>query len=239
MARKGYTTPAFNGRSGGGAGLQQPSKNRKSFFGRLLPWLMAGTALAVVMQINYWHYDRKGHAPFVGLDRGYDSMSPETAANMRAGASFWTAATGQNTAVTLLPDHMTVCVSNELADEFNNPAPGSAMDRLKREVESQTEGPYGIAKRHTEPGITYDENKNHRAGDGGHWHIYVDRHNLNQYQGGGPVLPLLAFAYHNTQLRSFGCGTTNGHEDGPENYDKASYHLTHDGTKIPVAPKVF
>lgn len=251
----GYTTDRFNDTGGksGKAGIKGHSGKKKggSWLNKVSYALLAATALCGAMQLNYEYYDYKGRSPLGSASDAFNALyynayrttdSPVIKGAMdtsrdaaehasRGAAKIWAGLTGQHTPVTLLPDHVTACIPNELVKEFNHPAAGSPMAELKRDFESLYKN---VAQRHAEPGITYAENENHGVNNDGDWLIYLNKEDLERYENGQRPEALPINSYHSTSMYSKKCGQSEGHDDGAENY--TSLFVTHDGTIIP-APK--
>ena len=182
--------------------------------------------LSIPSEINYQYYAYKGRFP-TPLGDIYPLFPDIVRSLAREGARQWAALTDRPVPVTTLPDHVMLCISKSLTRQWNNPPPGSMEGRFKNDVEDLARS---IAKRHTKPGISYDENDNHVSVDDGSWIIYADPQWLNRYRNGqfNPEMYNL-FQYVGTGSNHI-CVSTTGHKDGPENY--IGYAYTFNGEKI-------
>ena len=250
MARAGYSSSEFNGKSGK-AGYDKPSGGWSK---KTMALLLAATALCGTMEANYQFQDFKGYDP--ALTPAYQKLSPEMRKFSIDAADLWSLSGAlRDRPVNALPDHSLVCIPNNMAERYNNAAAGSPEANYFQEIELHADL---VKQRHTEPNMSYGENENHRVDFDGHWLFYANKGEEKLYENGQrPLGPLYAQAYKSasyplssllSKLLSFlfgnafngniECGNTEGHKtgpnSGPENYNQASYLLTHDGTKIPV-----
>ena len=249
MARPGFTAPQFNGRSGG-AGFESPRRKR-NWFKKATSLLLAATALCGAMEANYQFQDFKGHDPL--LTPMYKTL-PESFQQASVGAADTWSLHGalRHQPVNALPDHVQVCIPNSMAEKLKTAEPGSPLARYIGEIEAHARG---VAARHAEPDKSYGENEHHGSNFYGHWFFYANEGEQNLYENGQhPAAPLYAQPRHRSSWpgasilskalsSAFGnafneteeCGNTdNDHNKGSENYNQASYYMTHDGTKIPV-----
>lgn len=172
---------------------------------------------ALLLEGNFQYYDYKGKMPLSPGRLIYqDAMPGPVAGLLRGAGQWWGRVLHGRVPVTLLPDHVMLCVPKTI--EWENPAPGSAEAAYKADVENVVRS---VAKRHAQPGITFDENRFHY--DGGGWIAYADARFVNIYRAGNrPVQPVGIDEYWSVGTNLI-CGKTNGHEDGPGNYRAYAY----------------
>ncbi len=172
---------------------------------------------AVLMEINFQYYDYKGKMPFSPGRLIYKDVLPGPVAGVLRGAGkLWGGFVHGRTAVTLLPDHVMLCVPKLI--EWEDPAPGSAEALYKEDVENIVRS---VAKRHAQPGVTFDENGFHY--DGGGWTAYAEMGFLKIYQAGNRhPLPVDLREYWSVGSNLI-CGNTHLHDDGSEHYRAYAY----------------
>lgn len=179
---------------------------------------------ALFLEVNFQYYDYKGKMPLSPGRFIYKDVLPGVVTGMLRGAGkLWGGFVHGRTAVTLLPDHVMLCVPKSI--EWDDPAPGSAEAAYKADVEIIMRN---VVRRHAQPGMTFDENRFHY--DGGGWIAYADVKGLESYRAGNsPAIPV-ALAEYSSVGSNLICGNTNGREDGPEHY--RAYAYTFEGAAV-------
>jgi hypothetical protein len=122
--------------------------------------------------------------------------------------------------VTLLPDHVMLCVEKTI--EWEKPEPGSPEATYKADVEAFVRR---VAKRHAQPGMTFDENGFHY--DGGGWTAYAVEEAMGRYRSDMRLsTPVYLDEYWSVGSNLI-CGNTYRHEEGREHY--RAYAVTFEG----------
>ena len=172
--------------------------------------------LAVLLELNFQYYDYKGTGPMSPFRDVYRFLPGGVPAVLRSAGQWWGRLVHARTPVTLLPDHVMLCVPKEI--EWENPEPGSPEAIFKADVEMIVRG---VARRHAKPGITFDENEYYFRGSG--WTAYADREFLDVYRAGQRhPLPVDLKEYLAVGSNLI-CGNTTGHKNGPERYRAYAY----------------
>ena len=172
---------------------------------------------ALLLEGNFQYYDYKGKMPLSPGRLIYQDVMPGPVAGLLRGAGqWWGRVVHARVPVTLLPDHVMLCVPKTI--EWENPAPDSPEAAYKADVEYVVRS---VAKRHAQPGMTFDENRFHY--DGGGWIAYAEAQYLEFYRAGkSHPLPVDLKEYHAVGSNLV-CGNTTGHKDGPGNYRAYAY----------------
>lgn len=179
---------------------------------------------AVLMEINFQYYDYKGKMPLSPGRLIYKDVLPGVVTGvLRRGGQWWGRILHGRMPVTLLPDHVMLCVPKSI--EWEDAAPGSAEALYKEDVENIVRS---VAKRHAQPGITFDENKFHY--DGGGWIAHTDVKGLEVYRSGSHLAMPVALAEYHAVGSNLICGNTNGREEGPDHY--RAYAITFEGEAV-------
>lgn len=178
------------------------------------------------LELNFQYYDYKGQMPLSPGRFIYRDILPGVATGLLRGAGkLWGGFVHGTTAVTLLPDHVMLCVPKTMT--WDNLAPDSLETVYKAEVENVVRS---VARRHTMPGVTFDENHFHY--DSGGWTVYAEPKVLQMYQEGNPpAQPVIVNDYWSVGSNLI-CGNTAGHEEGPEHY--RAYAYTFEGKVVPA-----
>lgn len=181
--------------------------------------------VAVVLEVNFQYYDYKGKMPVSPGRFIYKDVLPGPVTRLLRGAGqWWGRVLHGRVAVTLLPDHVMLCVPKSI--EWENPAAGSAEAAYKADVEIIMRN---VARRHAQPGKTFDENRFHY--DGGGWIAYTDVKDLEIYRAGNSLSMPVALAEYSSVGSNLICGNTNGREEGPEHYRAYAYTFEGDAVK--------
>lgn len=181
---------------------------------------------ALLLELNYQYYDYKGKMPLSAGRFIYRDVFPDVVTGLlRRAGKLWGWFVHRRTAVTLLPDHVMLCVPKSI--EWENPAAGSAETAYKADVEIIMRN---VARRHAQPGMTFDENRFHY--DGGGWIAYTDVKDLEIYRAGNSLSIPVALAEYSSVGSNLICGNTNGREEGPEHY--RAYAYTFEGEAVPA-----
>ena len=181
---------------------------------------------ALFLEVNFQYYDYKGKMPLSPGRFIYQDVLPGVVTGLLRGAGkLWGGFIHGRTAVTLLPDHVMLCVPKSM--EWDDPAPGSAEAAYKADVEIIMRN---VALRHAQPGMTFDENRFHY--DGGGWIAYADQQFLNIYrEGRNHPVPVDLREYHAVGSNLI-CGNTAGHDKGPEYYRAYAYTFEGEAVKV-------
>jgi len=205
------------------------SPTKESSSGPASEWMigLAATVLVIVLldlgELNYSYYN------FKGTDRpaaGFYNLLPDSLRTMtREAAKGWAFLWRTAPPLTTLPDHDMLCVPKSVVPIWDQAAPGSAEASFQQDVEDIARN---VAKKYTKPGILYDENRDHAAGE--EWLLYVEPSKLKQYQKGNIIpMPVDLRSYPPGET-SLICGTTPGHNNGPDEY--RAYAYTFEGKRI-------
>ena len=166
--------------------------------------------LAVLTEANFQYYDFKGRGPLSPFYDVYSFMPGPVTVVLRGAGQWWGRVLHGRVPVTLLPDHVMLCVPKALA--WEDAAPGSAEAAYKDDVEAVMRS---VAKRHAQPDMTWDENPFH---DRQAWIGHADVAALETYRAGKRlVMPVALHEYASTGM-NFICGNTTGADEGPEHY---------------------
>lgn len=181
---------------------------------------------ALFLELNFQYYDYKGEMAFSPLRLLYKDLLPDSVTSLLRGAGkFWGGFVHGRTAVTLLPDHVMLCVPKTI--EWENPAPNSPEEAYKMDVESIMRI---VARQHAQPGVTFDENGVHYEGGG--WIAYVDLKFLEIHRAGDRrTLPMDLREYWSVGTNHI-CGNTFLNKEGPEHY--RAYAYTFEGRAVPA-----
>lgn len=172
--------------------------------------------LSLFLEGNFRYYDFKGRGPVSPFYDLYSLMPEHIAGLLRGAGKWWGRVAHRRVPVTLLPDHVMLCVPKAMP--WEDVEAGSPAGDYKTDIEVIMRG---VARRHAEPGITFDENGNHNRGSG--WVGYVEAAVIEMYRAGvRPDMKVALNEYHSTGSNHV-CGNTNGHKDGPENYRAIAY----------------
>lgn len=95
--------------------------------------ILIAVVLVLALEANYRYYDFKGKAPLVSLTFIYNSLPDGIRSIAWAAGKTWAVVTGRRTPVTLLPDHVMLCIPNSLALALENPAPGSPEELYRQQ----------------------------------------------------------------------------------------------------------
>jgi hypothetical protein len=180
---------------------------------------------ALFLELNFQYYDYKGKMPLSPFRLIYKDVLPGPVAGVLRWAGKLWGAVHARSAVTLLPDHVMLCVEKRMV--WEDTVPGSPEARYKEDVESIVRS---VAKRHAQPGMTFDENKFHY--DGGGWIAYTDMKGLEVYRSGNSLAMPVALAEYHAVGSNLICGNTNGREEGSEHY--RAYAYTFGGEAVPA-----
>lgn len=174
-------------------------------------------AAALFLELNFQYYDYKGKMPLSPGRFIYQDILPGVATSvLRRAGKLWGAFVHGRTAVTLLPDHVMLCVEKTMV--WEDAAPGSPEALYKEDVENIVRS---VAQRHARPGMSFDEDRFHY--DGGGWIAYTDVEWLKLYRAGNRLaMPVVLYEYWSVGSNLI-CGNTNGREEGPEYYRAYAY----------------
>jgi hypothetical protein len=180
---------------------------------------------SLLLELNFQYYDFKGKMPLSPGRLLYKDILPERVTILtRKAGKWWGRMTRGRTAVTLLPDHVMLCVPKAI--EWENLAPDSMESVYKADVENVVRS---VARRHTMPGVTFDENRFHY--DGGGWTAYAEEKVLKMYQEGHRLTLAVAIDEYWSVGSNLICGNTYGHkEEGPEHF--RAYAYTYEGEVV-------
>lgn len=195
--------------------------------------IVAGFLLAVMLEGVYAFYEWKGRAPIgpVGI---YRMLPAPIQSGFRGMGRFWARVAERRKPLTLLPDHVTVCLPPAVNDEHAN------SERANKEVPQWVQAlemdaasmMRAVARRWAKPGMTYDENLDKDLGVGGAWIGYVEQEQVDAYRRGERLaVPVSVQEYH-AHGRTLRCGNTSGHEEGPGYWNE--YAVTFEGKFILV-----
>jgi hypothetical protein len=188
--------------------------------------IIALIVFAVLMELNFQYYDYKGKMPLSPGRFIYQDILPGVATSLlRRAGQWWGRVLHSRTPVTLLPDHVMLCVPKAI--EWEDPAPGSAEALYKSDVEDIVRS---VAQRHAMPGVTFDEDRFHY--DGGGWIAYADVEGLKIYRTGNRlVMPVVLYETWNVGSNQV-CGNTHKREEGPEYYRAYAYTFGGEVVKV-------
>lgn len=178
---------------------------------------------ALLLEGNFHYYDFKGSGPLSPFRSVYKMLPGPVAGLLRGAGQWWGRILHGRVPVTLLPDHVMLCVP--MAVEWENPAPGSGEAAYKADVEMVMRS---VASRHAQPQMTFDENRFHYQSA---WIGYADERMLSVYRAGNRHPLPVVFAEYSAVGSNLICGNTNGHEDGPERYRAYAYTFTGEALK--------
>lgn len=188
--------------------------------------IIALLAAVLFLELNFQYYDYKGKMPFSPGRLIYQDILPDVVTGVLRGAGkLWGGFVHGRTAVTLLPDHVMLCVEKTMA--WEDVAPGSPEALYKAHVEDVVRS---VAQRHAQPGVTFDEDRFHY--DGGGWIAYTDVTAVEIYRTGNRLVTPVALAEYWSVGSNLICGNTNGREEGPEHY--RAYAYTFEGKAVPA-----
>lgn len=179
---------------------------------------------ALFLELNFQYYDYKGKMPLSPGRFIYQDILPGVVTGVLRGAGkLWGGFVHGRTAVTLLPDHVMLCVEKTMV--WEDAAPGSPEALYKEDVENIMRS---VAQRHAMPGVTFDEDRFHY--DGGGWIAYTDVKGLEIYRAGNRLAMPVALDEYWSVGSNLICGNTNGREEGPEHY--RAYAYTFEGAVV-------
>ncbi len=192
--------------------------------------VIAGLLLAVMFEGVYLFYDWKGRAPS-GPNGVYRMMPSPVQGMFRGAGRFWSRVTARPRPVTLLPDHVTLCMPVAVRNEWK--PDGVAMWAVSL-TEDAREMMRAAARRWAKPGITYDENagKDISLPQGGVWIGYIEPEHVEAYRRGERLPSPVNLRDYYAYGRNLRCGNTNGHEEGRGYW--LEYAVTFAGEFIPV-----
>jgi hypothetical protein len=178
--------------------------------------------MALMMEGNFLYYDFKGKQPFSPGRLIYKTVLPDTVTGMlRRGGKWWGEVIHGRVPLTLLPDHIMLCVPIEM--DWEKAPAGSPEAMYRDDVENVMRQ---VAKRHAKPGITFDENRFHY--DGGGWIGFASRRGAESYGTSSQwMMPVADLAEYWGVGWSRICGNTAGHDEGPGHY--RAFAVTFDG----------
>ena len=175
--------------------------------------ILGAIVLMGLLEADYQYYDYKGSAPvsLTGINRALPEFTQSV---LRNAGTLWGKVTGRYPAVTLLPDHVMLCVPRQLVGEWELPADGSPMARYKADAENSIKR---VAARVAKSGIVYDESPDHfklTVPVNGPWIAYVEDRYLRIYEQGEQNPMPVDLRQYNASGRNLVCGNTYGHEHG-------------------------
>lgn len=166
--------------------------------------------LALFCEGNFRYYDFKGSGPVSPFRSVYKMLPGPVAGLLRGAGHWWGRVVHGRVPVTLLPDHVMLCVP--MSVEWDNAAAGSPEAAYREDVEAVMRS---VAKRHAQPGVTWDENRFHY---GRAWIGYADEKGVEVYRKGERLSVPVAIGEYAATGSNLICGNTTGREDGPEKY---------------------
>lgn len=179
---------------------------------------------ALFLELNFQYYDYKGKMPLSPGRFIYQDILPGVATSVLRGAGkLWGGFVHGRTAVTLLPDHVMLCVEKTMV--WEDAVPGSPEALYKEDVENIVRS---VAQRHAQPGVSFDEDRFHY--DGGGWIAYTDVKGLEIYRAGNRLTMPVSLDEYWSVGSNLICGNTNGREEGPEHY--RAYAYTFEGAVV-------
>lgn len=165
---------------------------------------------ALLLEGNFRYYDFKGEGAVSPFQFVYKRLPAPVAGVFRGAGQWWGRLIHGRVPLTLLPDHVMLCVPKALA--WENVAAGSPEAAYREDVEAVMRN---VAKRHAQPGKTWDENRFHyrRA-----WIGYADERAAEVYRRGERLSVPVALGEYSATGSNLICGNTTGRDDGPEKY---------------------
>lgn len=186
--------------------------------------------VALVCEVNYQYYDYKGIGPASPFADIYRLLPRPIAQLFRGAGKLWGSAAHGHLPVTLLPDHIMLCVPRTMDNDWKNAAPGSPEQRYSQTVHVFAKA---VAARQAKPGVTYDEAHPEMSIPEYHqpWILYASAGLFNEFKNGTEYKPVTIKQYHSHGSNLI-CGNTEGNRQGPEYY--VAYAYTFEGEALKV-----